>query len=247
MTPKDYKDNFHNIHLQNSINSAKEILPLFFEYFKPNTLLDVGCGLGSWLSVAKENNCEVFGIDGAYVKEEDLLVEKSLFKAIDLNEQYNLEKKFDLAISLEVAEHIFQENAKTFIESLCSHSDIVLFSAAVPHQEGTLHYNEQNNDYWVQKFDESGYQCYDFLRHIIWNNTKISWWYRQNLLIFVKKTEINNPKYQSITSHKIVNEVNTYIHPELFNYKSRKSDKFEKILNSPYALLKYYLRGKKIS
>ena len=68
MTPKDYNDDFHNFHLLDSINSAKEIIPLFLNYFKPYTVLDVGCGLGTWLTVFKENGCEVFGIDGDYVK-----------------------------------------------------------------------------------------------------------------------------------------------------------------------------------
>jgi SAM-dependent methyltransferase len=245
MTPKNYNDNFHNLHFQNSINSANEVIPVFLNYFKPKTVLDIGCGLGTWLNVFQENQCDIFGIDGDYVNEKDLIIDKNKFKSYDLNTSYNLEKKFDLVTSLEVAEHIFPENATTFINSLCLHSDLVLFSAAVPGQEGTLHYNEQYNEYWIDLFSKNGYQCIDFLRHKIWNNNKISWWYRQNILIFIKETEINNSKYDLILKEKSNNQ-NTYIHPDLLEYKSQKANKLENILNSPKEILKYYLKRKKL-
>jgi len=241
MTPIDYNDNFHKIHFRDSLNSAKEIVPLFLSYFKPQSVLDVGCGLGTWLSVFKENNCDIFGIDGDYVQKKDLIIDQDEFKDCDLNLRFDLQKKFDLVTSLEVAEHILAVNAKIFIDSLCHHGDIILFSAAIPGQEGTLHYNEQLNDYWVKLFSENNFECIDFLRHEIWNNNKISWWYRQNILIFIKKSEIHNPVYESITTQKGEFR-NTYIHPELFAYKSRKAENFEKILNNPFRLIKYYLK-----
>jgi SAM-dependent methyltransferase len=246
MTPKDYNDNFHNFHLIDSINSAKEVVPLFFNYFKPSSVLDVGCGLGSWLSVFKEKGCEVFGIDGDYVIKEDLVIDKEDFKSFNLNEAYNLNKKFDLAISLEVAEHILPQNAQTYIHSLSLHSDIILFSAAVPGQEGTLHFNEQDNNYWIEKFYQNGFQCIDFLRHKIWNNSKISWWYRQNILIFIKKSEIDNLLYEPIVE-QMNNTINTYIHPELLRYKTQEVNKLQRILNSPISIIKYYLNGKKLT
>lgn len=245
MTPKDYNDNFHNVHFQNSINSAKELIPLFLTYFNPKSVLDIGCGLGTWLSIFEQNKCEIFGIDGDYVKQKDLVIDQNRFLAYNLNTPFNLKKKFDLAISLEVAEHIYPKNAKIFIDSVCLHSDIVLFSAAVPGQEGTMHYNEQYNEYWIDLFSQNDYQCIDFLRHKIWNYNKISWWYRQNILIFIKKTEISNFQYDMITKEK-TNYLNTYIHPTLFKYKSHKADKLEKILNNPIEILKYYLKGKKL-
>lgn len=248
MTPKDYNDNFHEVHFQNSLNSAQEVVPLFLSYFKPKTVLDIGCGLGTWLSVFEENNSEIFGVDGDYVETEKLIIESKKFRAFDLNNIFNLGKRFDLAISLEVAEHILPENSKTFINSLCSHSDIVLFSAAIPGQEGTLHYNEQYNQYWIDIFLDNGYECIDFLRHKIWNNKKISWWYRQNILVFIKKSELDNPSYKMILKENR-QCLNTYVHPELLEYKCRKISRLEernavleKRLNSSSYLLKHYLR-----
>lgn len=245
MTPKDYQDNFHSVHFENSINSAKQVVPKFLNYFKPKTVLDVGCGLGTWLKIFEENNCEVFGIDGDYVDRNELIIDSHKFKNFDLNLKFDLKQKFDLVLSLEVAEHIHRKNAKNFIDSLCTHGDIVLFSAAILGQEGTLHFNEQYNGYWINLFEEQGFECIDFLRYQIWNNNKISWWYRQNILIFIKKSELSNPKFKLFP---VMNgkEVNNYVHPELFNYKCWKADRFERILNSPISILKYYLKNRKI-
>jgi SAM-dependent methyltransferase len=246
MTPKDYNDDFHKIHFQNSINSANELVPLFLNYFKPKSVLDIGCGLGTWLSVFEQNECDVVGIDGDYINIQDLVFDKSKFVSHDLNSSFNLKKKFDLAISLEVAEHILPENAKIFIDSICLHSDVVLFSAAIPGQEGTLHYNEQYSNYWIEIFSKNGYQCIDFLRYKIWKNEKISWWYRQNILVFIKESEINNLNYQLLTFEKTQNP-NTYIHPFLYEYKNQKAiqlekrvNELEKLVNNPFSLLKYY-------
>jgi cyclopropane fatty-acyl-phospholipid synthase-like methyltransferase len=241
MTPINYKDNFHNVHFQNSLNSAKEVVPLFLSYYKPQNVLDVGCGLGTWLSVFQENQCDVFGIDGDYVKIEDLKIDKNRFKDHDLNFKFDLQRKFDLVTSLEVAEHILPANAKSFIDSLCAHGNIVLFSAAIPGQEGTLHHNEQYNDYWITLFSQNDYKCIDFFRHEIWNNKNISWWYRQNILIFIKNSEIKNSLYELITKQKSQFQ-NSYIHPELFAYKCAKVNKLEKLVNSPSQLVKYYFK-----
>jgi SAM-dependent methyltransferase len=248
MTPKNYNDNFHEVHFQNSLNSAQEVVPLFLSYFKPENVLDVGCGLGTWMSVFNQNQCDVYGIDGDYVEINSLIVEKNKFKAYDLNNTFNLGKKFDLVISLEVAEHILPDNAKKFIGSLCGHSDVILFSAAIPGQEGTMHYNEQYNQYWVDIFLDNGYECIDFLRHKIWNNTKISWWYRQNILVFIKKSELDNPYYKMILEENR-RFLNTYVHPELLEYKCRKISRLEernavleKRLVNPYCFFKFYLK-----
>lgn len=243
MTPKTYQDNFHKAHEDDSYKSANELIPCFLKYFSPNSVLDIGCGIGTWLKVFVKNSIhDVLGIDGDYVILNDLVIDKSKFLPKDLNKKVNLNRKFDLVISLEVAEHILPENANTFIETLCLHSNLILFSAAVPGQEGTMHFNEQLNDYWIKIFDKSGYVCYDFLRHEIWNNSKISYWYRQNTLLFLNKSELKNPVYKKITDKEISTCLNTYIHPDLFRYKTQKADRFYTLLNNPNQLILYYVK-----
>ena len=95
--------------------------------------------------------------------------------------------KFDLVISLEVAEHLPEETATTFVESLCRHGDIVLFSAAVPGQGGTGHINEQWQSYWARIFKAHGFHAVDILRPKFWNYDSLPVWYRQNMILYVSE------------------------------------------------------------
>ena len=93
-------------------------------------------------------------------------------------------RRYDLAISIEVAEHIEPGNAEEFVRLLTGLSDTVLFSAAIPGQGGTGHVNEQWPEYWAALFRASGYGAMDCLRTKIWDDAQIPFWYRQNCLIF---------------------------------------------------------------
>ncbi len=105
----------------------------------------------------------------------------------DLTKPLKLKEKFDLAISLEVAEHLPEKSAEIFIDSLTGLSDIILFSAAIPYQRGTNHINEQFPEYWIDKFKKRNYLVIDCIRKKIWNNPKVYFFYSQNILLFIKK------------------------------------------------------------
>ena len=142
MTPKTYQDNFFGFHSDDSFNSAKEVIPVVLQFIKPASVIDIGCGAGNWLYVWKQLGVTDFlGVDGSYVKAEDLIIDKNNFVSANLDNGFSIDRKFDLVISLEVAEHIKPENAEKFIASLCSLGDVIVFSAAIPGQDGTLHYN----------------------------------------------------------------------------------------------------------
>lgn len=179
------------IHERNVHNTtaASQVVPLIIEHFKPKSILDVGCGIGTWLSVFKENGVQdVTGIDGEYVDRHLLKEHVNLqhFIPKDLSKSFNLERKFDLVISFEVAEHLPASSARIFVQSLCRHSETILFSAAIPHQGGQNHLNEQWPAYWMELFKDAGYDCYDGFRKLIWDNKEVDWWYKQNIFLFSK-------------------------------------------------------------
>jgi SAM-dependent methyltransferase len=197
-----------------NFKAANEVLPLVISTFKPNSILDVGCGIGTWLKVAKELGVKkVIGVDGDYVKRELLKIDETEFICKDLRNSFSLNSKFDIAICLEVVEHLPVNSARQIISSLCLHSDIVIFSAAIPNQGGQNHINEQWPSYWVDIFAKYDYRPYDILRPVFWNNENIDFWYRQNMIVFSKK---NIVEYFPIPK---INILNSYIHPILFEKK----------------------------
>ncbi len=154
-----YTQKFYKDQSVGSRRSAEAIVPLVLTLIKPQSVIDVGCGLGIWLSVFKEFGVkDVFGIDGDHVDRSMLQIPNERFTAFDLKKPIPINRQFDLVISLEVAEHLPEDCAKTFIHSLTGLGPVILFSAAIPFQGGTNHLNEQWPDYWANHFNDNGYE-----------------------------------------------------------------------------------------
>ncbi len=184
-----YSKEFYKSLLTGSQQSAREIIPLIMEMVQPKSVVDVGCGTGGWLAVFKELGIQDYlGIDGEYVDPKMLQIPQEKFLAFDLKQPLPIEKKFDLVVSLEVAEHLPLEVAEMFVNSLTHMGEVVLFSAAIPFQGGVGHINEQWPDYWVNIFQKQGYAVADCLRKKIWNNPKVEFWYAQNILVFAQQS-----------------------------------------------------------
>lgn len=212
-----YDERFYLRQRDRSYLSAKKVLAkLNSIYTDISSVMDVGCGVGTWLKVWQEINpqCQILGLDANELPEEKLCIKRANLKIADfsnLDKSLVQNKKFDLVESLEVAEHIPEENAKEFIDFLTRYADIVLFSAAAKNQPGDCHVNTQYADYWNEIFKEKGFKCFDILRSELWEDKEICWWYRQNITIYAKgkaKTKLENLGY------KFSEHMNTYYHPE---------------------------------
>ncbi|PSB27228.1 class I SAM-dependent methyltransferase [Stenomitos frigidus] len=188
-----YDQAFFDSLLEGARGSARQVIPMLLEWLQPRSVVDVGCGLGAWLSVFRELGVQdSLGIDGDYVNASQLQIPVETFLAKDLTQPLKLDRRFDLAVSLEVAEHLPPEAANTLIESLIELSDVVLFSAAIPFQGGTGHLNEQWTGYWVKLFEHYGYVAIDCLRHRLWSNEYVQPWYIQNTLLFVRSERLED-------------------------------------------------------
>ncbi len=187
-----YSDFFYKRYAQGSSNSAEVVVPMVIDLINPNSVVDVGCGIGTWLSVYEKLGVKkVLGIDGAYVNQGSLLFQSSDFLALDLSQPKTLDETFDLVQSLEVAEHLAEDKADGFVDFLTSLGPVVLFSAAIPGQPGKYHVNTKWPDYWASKFKARGYVVIDCIRGDIWANKKVAWWYAQNILLFIKEEALS--------------------------------------------------------
>jgi SAM-dependent methyltransferase len=164
------------------------ILSRLFGRFRPKSVLDVGCGIGTWLATARDLGvADVAGIEGDWLDKKLARIPGHLITTFDLEKKFDFGRTFDLVICLEVAEHLSPASATQFVKSLTAHSGVILFSAAIPFQGGHHHVNEQFPDYWSELFRSSGYQPVDFIRRTIWDDPSVLWWLRQNILVFAKQ------------------------------------------------------------
>ena len=184
-----YDDQFYDEMNEGVLMSAKTVVPAVLNILEPKSVVDVGCGIGTWLSVFHECGVRtVLGIDGEYINRAKLLIPETSFMPIDLTMPFTLSKSFELAISLEVAEHLPGSSARSFVSSLCRLAPAVLFSAAIPGQGGQHHINEQWPEYWRRLFAAHDFRMFDALRPSLWYDETVVACYRQNLFLFFSET-----------------------------------------------------------
>lgn len=171
-----------------SRSSAEVVLPIVFELLQPRRVADIGCGAGTWLAVCRELGAQqILGVDGKWVTRNMLQIPVESFQAADLSESLRLLDVYDLVISVEVAEHLPEARAESFVSDLVRLGRAVLFSGAVPRQGGDRHINEQWQDYWAHLFAKHGYVTIDCVRPAVWSDHKVDYWYAQNALLYVAK------------------------------------------------------------
>jgi SAM-dependent methyltransferase len=167
-----------------TVEGAQHMLSTLWAGNVPTSVLDIGCGSGTWMRAAQSlGTSDVFGIDGVDLTQSALHVPKELIRTADLNKPIQLGRQFDLVISMETAEHLEPESSGNLIQSLVDHGSTVLFSAGVPGQGGTHHVNCHWPSYWQNLFNDHGFICDDWIRWAVWKDNLIEPWYRQNAFV----------------------------------------------------------------
>ncbi len=187
MTDSPYDHDFYADLAAATEASARAVLAVVIDLVgPPATAVDVGCGTGVWLrALAALTGCAVTGVDGSGVPEAELVIPADRFVARDLVRPLDLDGRFDLALSLEVAEHLPASRADGLVADLVGLAPAVLFSAAVPGQGGVHHVNEQWPSYWIERFAACGYQAWDGVRPVVWDDPEVAFYYAQNAFLFV--------------------------------------------------------------
>jgi SAM-dependent methyltransferase len=190
------------------------------------SVVDVGCGTGVWLASFKEAGVSrVLGLDGGAAEQGQLEVEPVEFRIANLEWDIDLDESFDLCLCLEAAEHLTDRAATVIVRNICKLSDVVLFSAAIPGQGGHHHLNERWPSYWVELFAAEGYEVLDAIRGRIWNDARVEWWYRQNLLLFANQAGLSRIAQPLATAAR--STPLDVVHPACFEQYRRLGEPYE--------------------
>lgn len=134
---------------------AKLLAEWLIKKINPLSVIDIGGGSGFYLPPFRDTGAWTLCVDAMECPKKPRI--NVLYDRRDLREPYYPLFEFDIALCLEVAEHLQPEYADTLIDTLCRCSETVVFSAATPGQGGTNHHNERAAEYWLQKFRDRGY------------------------------------------------------------------------------------------
>lgn len=212
-----YNEKYYTDQIEGSYRSAHPVLSTVFKEVQISSVLDLGCGRGLWLKASRDFGAsKLVGVDGAYNRGK-IDDDEIQFISHDLNKEIKLNERFDLAISLEVAEHCSPTECETFVANICRASDLVVFGAAIPGQGGLDHQNENWQSFWAGLFSKRDYVAFDIIRPQVWSDKAVEFWYRQNTIMYAKRdsTAFNQLKAQGYEFVEDLERLDL-IHPDLF-------------------------------
>ncbi|MEM2293577.1 MAG: methyltransferase domain-containing protein [Candidatus Bathyarchaeia archaeon] len=171
-------------------SEVNKIVDVLYEEFRPDSVIDFGCSIGLYLLRFKEYGCKVLGVEGSSFARKHSVIDPNLIILHDLRDPLILDRKYDMALCLEVAEHIHEFYENIFLDNICSAADVIVFSSAKPGSGGVHHVNEKPAAYWIVKFAERGFKPDYCLTEKI--KEKISGlkhipWIRDNIIIFKRE------------------------------------------------------------
>lgn len=155
-----YSKSYYDDIERKEFKSVKIIAEWVYKYFGPKRIIDIGCGPGHLMNALRQYGIDTFGVD---ISKEAIRRSREKGLAVSF---FDLTRSdlilpgipYDLAISCEVAEHLEERFARTFVEKLTGAANVIFMTAAEPSQGGLYHYNEQPNEYWIALMREYGFE-----------------------------------------------------------------------------------------
>ena len=198
-----YSEKFYSSVDLRASNTAKVVFKTLKSYIHVDSIVDAGCGSGAWVRTAIEGGVtRAYGLD--LLSSLTLIAGNINFEKILTNGMLILKERdfvkdsqsklpsADLAICLEVVEHLPPNIATSLVAKLAEASKFVVFSAAQPGQGGTYHINERPIEYWVEEFAKHNFEPFDPFREILNKSKDVPRFYALNMLLFVSKEALES-------------------------------------------------------
>lgn len=175
---------------------APQVWDRLIELYKPKTVIDVGCGAGYSLKYFLDKHLDGIGVEGFMTA-----VDKSPVKGNIVVHDYTkgpfvAPSEFDLAWCCEFVEHVEARYMPNFMTTFTK-CKYVAMTHAVPGQPGYHHVNCQEAKYWIDIFDQYGFDYLEseslILRKLLYNEDG-SWkpngsHVRSTLMVFRRRND----------------------------------------------------------
>ncbi|NOU35861.1 MAG: class I SAM-dependent methyltransferase [Kiritimatiellaceae bacterium] len=169
--------------------SVPQMARSLVETFSPASVIDVGCGSGALLvGLRKLGVRRLLGLDSSEAGLDIARARGLDIRNFDIaSDRWSGGERFDIAVSMETAEHLPKNSADRYVELLCSLAPVVIFTAAHPGQGGIGHLNEQPPEYWTERFKANGFQHAEKTVadwQSAWTAAGVANFYTRNLMVF---------------------------------------------------------------
>lgn len=148
-----YNDEFFEWHLKHAREYSIKTMDWYIEKYKPFSVVDFGCGIGSYLESAYSHGLEILGFEiSEDAKKYTPEYIQNMISYQDCTDPI-IVLPADTVLSFETAEHIEPEGTDQFIRNLTmAVGKHLLFTAAPPGQLGTGHINLRPREFWIEQF-----------------------------------------------------------------------------------------------
>lgn len=128
--------------------------------YRPKTAVDIGCAFGLLTEALVDRGVDAVGFDisefAISQAREDM---RDRLKVHPITEPIPLrdEKRYDLAICIEVLEHLPPEQTEIAIKNLCACADRIIFSSTPDDFDEPTHFNVRATEEWLGLFAQQGF------------------------------------------------------------------------------------------
>lgn len=131
-------------------------LDYLIKTFDVKSMIDIGCGPGGMVKLAKDKGLKILGVDGDDKVERDEAVQSLITIHDYAKGPFVPTETFDLAWSVEFVEHVDKQYMQHFLETF-KHCKYVAMTHALPGQPGHHHVNCMPIEYWCGALEAVGF------------------------------------------------------------------------------------------
>lgn len=147
-------------HCQALKDFMAHVADVIVEQLHPKTVLDAGCAMGFLVEALRDRGVEAYGIDISEYAISRVREDIKPYCWVQSATQPLLSDKpahYDLIVTIEVIEHLSEQDGALMIENLTRYTDDILFSSTPNASPELTHKNVQYGEYWAKQFAQNGF------------------------------------------------------------------------------------------
>lgn len=168
--------------------NVRHLLMTFARLGRPKSMLDVGCGTGAMVRVARVLGVDAYGVDQLVEPGRD-----SFLFHHNLVNYFQLPEQVELVFCIEIAEHLHESAHAIFCDTIVDNlapGGYLIFSAARPGQGGTGHISCRPAEYWgneltLRKMTQDLFLTMNLAHLYSCMNSPLNYWW-DNLMVWKK-------------------------------------------------------------